>query len=67
VENCWAAACLARAEGRLTGDRATLERSVAGWERIDAKFERACTLLLLADRADEGHAQLRALGCQPPG
>jgi predicted ATPase/DNA-binding CsgD family transcriptional regulator len=66
VENYWAAACLARAEGRLSGDRATLERSLTGWERIEARFERACTLLLLADRADEGRAELQALGCQPP-
>jgi hypothetical protein len=39
---------------------------VAGWERIDARFERACTLLLLDERADEGRAELRALGCRPP-
>ena len=64
-ENYWAAACLARAAGRLHGDRDALERSVAGWERIDARFERACTLLLLPDRAAEGLAELRALGCQP--
>jgi predicted ATPase/DNA-binding CsgD family transcriptional regulator len=65
-ENYWAAACLARAAGRLNGDQAALERSVAGWERVEARFERACTLLLLTGRADEGHAELRALGCQPP-
>ena len=65
-ENYWAAACLARAAGRLHGDRALLERSIAGWERIEARFERACTLTLLADRAAEGADELRALGCQPP-
>jgi predicted ATPase/DNA-binding CsgD family transcriptional regulator len=65
-ENYWAAACLARAAGRAHGDRAELERAVAGWERIEARFERACTLLLLPDRADEGHAELRALSCKPP-
>jgi predicted ATPase/DNA-binding CsgD family transcriptional regulator len=65
-ENYWAAACLARAAGRLTGDHAALERSVANWERIDARFERACTLLLLDERADEGRAELRALGCRSP-
>jgi predicted ATPase/DNA-binding CsgD family transcriptional regulator len=66
-ENDWAAACLARAEGRLTGDQAALERSVAGWERIGAEFERACTLALFGDeRADEGLAKLRDLGCPPP-
>jgi hypothetical protein len=31
-----------------------------------ARFERACTLLLLPDRADEGAAELVALGCIPP-
>ena len=65
-ENYWAAACLARAAGRLHGDRDALEQSLEGWERIEARFERACTLTLIADRADEGHAELRALGCRPP-
>jgi predicted ATPase/DNA-binding CsgD family transcriptional regulator len=65
AENLWAAACLARARGRRHGDRAELEQAVAGWERIDDKFERACTLLLMADRAQEGVAGLRELGCQP--
>ncbi|HEV2375239.1 MAG TPA: helix-turn-helix domain-containing protein [Streptosporangiaceae bacterium] len=65
-ENEWAAACLARAHGRLDADRGAFERSLAGWERIDARFERACTLLLMPDRADEGLAELRALGCRPP-
>jgi len=65
-ENYWAAACLARAAGRLTGDPGEYTRSLAGWERIDARFERACTLLLLDGRAGEGHAELAALGCQPP-
>ena len=51
--NAWAAACLARARGRLHGDRDALAESVTGWERIGARFERACTLLLLADRAAE--------------
>jgi predicted ATPase/DNA-binding XRE family transcriptional regulator len=65
-ENYWAAACLARAAGRLHGDRAMYERSIEGWERIEARFERACTLMLLPDRAAEGEAELRELGCQPP-
>jgi predicted ATPase/DNA-binding CsgD family transcriptional regulator len=65
-ENHWAAACLARATGRLHGDRAALEESLAGWERIEARFERACTLMLLPDRAAEGRAELAALGCLPP-
>jgi len=64
-ENYWATACLDRAAGRLSGDRELLERSIAGWERIDARFERACTLMLLDDRTDEGLAELRAIGCRP--
>jgi len=41
---------------------------VAGWERIDARFERACMLLLMPGRADEGRAELTTLGCprRPP-
>lgn len=65
-ENDWAAACLVRARGRLDGDEGLLARSVAGWEHIDARFERACTLLLIADRAREGRAELAALGCPMP-
>ena len=65
-ENLWAAACLARATGRLHDDRAALEESLRGWERIGSRFERACTLVLLPDLAAEGHAELQALGCPPP-
>jgi len=65
-ENLWAAACLARASGRLHGDRAALEESLAGWQRIGSRFERACTLLLMPGRATQGHAELDALGCPPP-
>jgi len=65
-ENYWAAACLARAAGRLHGDHGALAQSLTGWERIDARFERACTLLLMNGRADEGRAELTALGCPPP-
>jgi predicted ATPase/transcriptional regulator with XRE-family HTH domain len=65
-ENLWAAACLARANGRLHDDRAALEKSLAGWQRIGSRFERACTLLLLPDRAAQGHAELDALGCPSP-
>lgn len=59
-ENDWAAACLSRATGRLYGDTAALEAAVDGWERIGARFERACTLVLLPERADEGRAELAA-------
>jgi predicted ATPase/DNA-binding CsgD family transcriptional regulator len=65
-ENLWAAACLARANGRLHDDRAALEESLAGWQRIRSRFEHACTLLLMPDRAAQGHAELDALGCPPP-
>jgi predicted ATPase/DNA-binding CsgD family transcriptional regulator len=65
-ENHWAAACLARAAGRLSGDHGELARSLAGWEAIDARFERACTLTLMDGRGAEGHAELSSLGCRPP-
>ena len=65
-ENLWAAACLARANGRLQDNRAALEESLAGWQRIGSRFEQACTLLLLPDRAAEGHAELDTLSCPPP-
>ena len=66
VENDFVAALLVRAAGRLHGDAAALERSVAGWEAIGARFERACTLLLLPERAAEGRRELDALGCPVP-
>jgi len=65
-ESRWAAACLERAHGRLTGDAQHLTRSVELWTAIDARFERACTLLLLPDRAVEGRAELAAIGAVPP-
>ena len=66
TENRWAAACLARAAGRRTGNIALLEESVMGWEQLDARFERAITLLLIRERATEGRAELDALGCPSP-
>jgi predicted ATPase/DNA-binding CsgD family transcriptional regulator len=65
-ENDFVAAQLLRAAGRLHHDETAIEESVAAWEAIGARFERACTLLLLPDRCDEGHAELAALGCIPP-
>jgi hypothetical protein len=65
-ENDFVAAQLLRIEGRLHHDETALKDSVAGWEAIGARFERACTLLLLPDRVDEGAAELAALGCIPP-
>jgi predicted ATPase/DNA-binding CsgD family transcriptional regulator len=58
AEHAWAAACLARAAGRLHGDEDALAAAVAGFERIGARFERAATLLLLPGRAAEGRAEL---------
>jgi hypothetical protein len=66
AENRWAAACLARATGRHTGDIAPLAEAVARWEHLEARFERAITLLLIPGRQAEGHAELDALGCPPP-
>jgi tetratricopeptide (TPR) repeat protein len=64
-ENAWAAACLDRTAGRLRDDPNTLASAIKGWERINARFERACTLVLLPQRASEGHAELKRLGVQP--
>jgi predicted ATPase len=66
AESAWAAACLARATGRLHDDQDALTESLAGWDRIGARFERASTLLLLPDRAAEGLAELTSLGCELP-
>jgi predicted ATPase/DNA-binding CsgD family transcriptional regulator len=66
AEHHWAAACLARARGRLQRDTHALADAVSRWERLDARFERACTLLLLPGHEPEGQAELRALGCPPP-
>ncbi len=46
AENDWAAACLARARGRL-GDRSALGDAVERWERLGARFERECTAALM--------------------
>jgi predicted ATPase/DNA-binding CsgD family transcriptional regulator len=66
AENRWAAACLARATGRFTGDIAALRDSVTGWEQMQARYERAVTLLLIPSREREGEQELRALGCPRP-
>jgi hypothetical protein len=65
-ENDFVAAQLLRVAGRLHHDESALKDSVARWEAIGARFERACTLLLLPDRVAEGLAELAALGCTPP-
>jgi hypothetical protein len=66
AENDFVAAQVARAAGLLRRDRGALLRSVAMWEAIGARFERACTLVWLADRESEGRHELAALGCLPP-
>ena len=65
-ENDWAAACVMRAAGRLAADISRLDDAVGGFEQIGARFERACTLLLLPDREVEGAAELAALGSPLP-
>ena len=66
AENDWAEACLTRATARWSGDTAALHKAAEGFARIDARFEHACTLLLIPDRADEGLAVLSELRVQPP-
>ncbi len=41
-------------------------RGAQPWEDLDARFEHACTLLLLPGREPEGRAELHALGCPSP-
>ncbi|WP_197093924.1 ATP-binding protein [Nonomuraea sp. SBT364] len=60
-ENDWAAACLTRAAGRLHHDPDELSAAVEAWERIGARYERACTLLLIPGREDEARKELAAL------
>ena len=66
-ENDFVAAQLRRAAGILHRSADELNQAVIQWEAIGARFERACTLLLLPDRSDEGTRELEALGCPPPG
>src|SRR5262249_57545183 len=57
-ENGWAAACIMRAEGGGLCDTGALTESARRWEHIGARFERDCTLQLLADstRPQEGQS-----------
>ena len=74
-ENEFVDAMLDRAEGRLLGDDALLERAVTKWEAIGARFERACTLSLLpragpkprrsSPRWGARHRRSEALGRRP--
>jgi hypothetical protein len=65
-ENDFVAAQLLRAAGRLKGDVTLLGNAVTAWEGIGARFERACTLLLLSERREEGLSELAALRCSVP-
>ncbi|UJW30325.1 LuxR C-terminal-related transcriptional regulator [Saccharothrix sp. AJ9571] len=42
-ENDWAAACVARARGRFSGEAAAFRRSLDIWDRIGARFESEVT------------------------
>jgi predicted ATPase/DNA-binding CsgD family transcriptional regulator len=64
--NDFAAAQLQRATGRLHNDQTILAEAVTQWELVGARFERACTLALIPDRALEGLRELKMLGCPPP-
>ena len=65
-ENRWAAACVARARARLTGDQADLDAALGAWEQLGARYERACTLALIPGRLDEAQADLADLGVPMP-
>ncbi len=65
-QHLWAAPCLLRAEGRLTGDDALLVRAADGFGVIGARFERAVTESLMSGGgAERGREALRDLGCAP--
>jgi predicted ATPase/DNA-binding CsgD family transcriptional regulator len=49
TENDWATTCLTRARGRLDHDADTLTTSLAGWDRIGARFEHAYTQRLIQE------------------
>ncbi|MGW0228626.1 ATP-binding protein [Actinopolymorpha singaporensis] len=57
-QNAWAAACLARARGRASGDPALLAESAAGWERIGAAYELRYTRDLIGAPGAPGASDL---------
>ena len=65
-ENPWAAAVVARTRGRLSGDPDDLATALAGFEQLEARYERACTLALIESRRDEAQAELDELGVAMP-
>ncbi|MEV4200531.1 ATP-binding protein [Micromonospora globbae] len=66
ADNAWAAACLARARGRLTGDVDAIAATLTRWQRLGARAEYACTLALLPGREAEARTELTALGMVTP-
>jgi hypothetical protein len=66
AENDIAAAHVRRAQGRLVGDTVVLLEAASAFESVGARFERACTLLLVPDRADEGAREIAAMGAVLP-
>ncbi|MFC6160799.1 LuxR C-terminal-related transcriptional regulator [Kribbella jiaozuonensis] len=66
VENDWAAACLARATARSTGDLDGLLAAAEAFDRIGAHFERAYTLTLHPAHASEARAELAAFQVPVP-
>ena len=65
-ENVWAAATLARARFRVTGDPTELAASIARFDQLEARYELACTLALIPSRRDEARAELDDLGVPMP-
>jgi tetratricopeptide (TPR) repeat protein len=65
-QHLWAAPCLLRAEGRLTGDDALLAQASEAFGVIGARFEQAVTESLRSGGgAERGREALRDLGCAP--
>jgi hypothetical protein len=62
----WGSALCARARGRLFRDRDALLASLDVWESLNARYERASTLLLIKGRVNEGMEEMSALGCVAP-
>ncbi len=65
-ENAWAAGVLYRARARMTGDPADLAAALTTFERLDARYEQACTLALDPARRHEAAAELDFLGVPMP-
>ncbi|MFD3405713.1 ATP-binding protein [Kribbella sp. NPDC058693] len=66
VENDWAAACLARATARSTGDLDGLLPAAEAFDRIGAQFERAYTLSLHPDHVSDALQELAAFQVPVP-